>query len=642
MGKINVLSQETIDKIAAGEVVERPASVAKELIENSIDAGATAISVEIKGGGIEYLRITDNGVGIEKDQIPVAFLRHSTSKIKDAEDLNNVHSLGFRGEALSSISAVSKVELITKTKDNLLGASYIIEGAKEVSLSDVGAPDGTTFIIRQLFYNTPARKKFLKAESTEGSYVFDVVEHLALSHPEISFKLIINGKEKLMTSGNGSLSDTIYQIYGRQIAANILDISYEDELFSITGYIGLSVIARGNRAFEHFFVNDRYIKSNNLSRACEEGYYGFLMGHQYPFFVLNIDCIDGAVDVNVHPTKQEVRFENESKVCEILTKAINSRLRRREDVVEAKVEEEKPRFNNTFNTIIPEPIEKTSSVNKSFSIEKATPLDTSSDELIADYKSESSSEQEIKPVKLPEPFEKNRLEAIKASITSQIRKDTPYEKKFAEKNSGGEKYEQISFLTREAVKEHKIIGQVFDTYWIIEYDKNMYIIDQHAAHEKVLFEKTMARLKNKEMTSQMVSPPVIISLSQQDILLYERYHEAFESLGYRVESFGGNELAITAVPGNLFSLDPKQFFLEALADCQSYKASDSFDIIVERVASMSCKAAVKGNNKLSLPEIKTLINDLLELDNPYHCPHGRPTMISFSEYELAKKFKRIL
>ncbi|MBR5648524.1 DNA mismatch repair endonuclease MutL [Pseudobutyrivibrio sp.] len=641
MGKINVLSQETIDKIAAGEVVERPASVAKELIENSIDAGATAISVEIKGGGIEYLRITDNGVGIEKDQIPVAFLRHSTSKIKDAEDLNNVHSLGFRGEALSSISAVSKVELITKTKDNLLGASYIIEGAKEISLSDVGAPDGTTFIIRQLFYNTPARKKFLKAESTEGSYVFDVVEHLALSHPEISFKLIINGKEKLMTSGNGSLSDTIYQIYGRQIAANILDISYEDELFSITGYIGLSIIARGNRAFEHFFVNDRYIKSNNLSRACEEGYYGFLMGHQYPFFVLNINTIDGAVDVNVHPTKQEVRFENEPKVCEILTKVINSRLRRREDVVEAKVEEEKPKFNNTFNTIVSTPVRNSSSIESSTSVEKTTALDTSSDELIADYKSETSSE-EIKPVKLPEPFEKNRLEAIKASITSQIRKDTPYERKFAEKNTGGEKYEQISFLTREAVKEHKIIGQVFDTYWIIEYDKNMYIIDQHAAHEKVLFEKTMARLKNKEMTSQMVSPPVIISLSQQDILLYERYHEAFESLGYRVESFGGNELAITAVPGNLFSLDPKQFFLEALADCQSYKASDSFDIIVERVASMSCKAAVKGNNRLSIPEVKTLINDLLELENPYHCPHGRPTMISFSEYELAKKFKRIV
>ena len=641
MGKINVLSQETIDKIAAGEVVERPASVAKELIENSIDAGASAISVEIKGGGIEYLRITDNGVGIEKDQIPVAFLRHSTSKIKDEEDLNNVHSLGFRGEALSSISAVSKVELITKTKDNLLGASYIIEGAKEVSFSDVGAPDGTTFIIRQLFYNTPARKKFLKAESTEGSYVFDVVEHLALSHPDISFKLIINGKEKLMTSGNGSLSDTIYQIYGRQIAANILDISYEDELFSITGYIGLSIIARGNRAFEHFFVNDRYIKSNNLSRACEEGYYGFLMGHQYPFFVLNINTIDGAVDVNVHPTKQEVRFENEPKVCEILTKAINSRLRRREDVVEAKVEEEKPKFNNTFNTILSNPTSAPSTTSPSVSAEKNTALDTSSDELIADYKSETSSE-EIKPVKLPEPFEKNRLEAIKASITSQIRKDTPYERKFAEKNAGGEKYEQISFLTREAVKEHKIIGQVFDTYWIIEYDKNMYIIDQHAAHEKVLFEKTMARLKNKEMTSQMVSPPVIISLSQQDILLYERYHEAFESLGYRVESFGGNELAITAVPGNLFSLDPKQFFLEALADCQSYKASDSFDIIVERVASMSCKAAVKGNNRLSIPEVKTLINDLLELENPYHCPHGRPTMISFSEYELAKKFKRIV
>ena len=605
MGKINLLSQETIDKIAAGEVVERPASVAKELIENSIDAGATAISVEIKGGGIEYLRITDNGSGIEKDQIQIAFLRHSTSKIADASDLASVRSLGFRGEALSSISAVSKVELITKTKDSLLGASYVIEGAKEISLTDIGAPNGTTFIVRQLFFNTPARKKFLKSESTEGSYVFDVVEHLALSHPEISFKFLLNGKEKLMTSGNGSLSDTIYQIYGRQIAAIVLDIDYEDDKVKLSGFIGQSVIARGNRAFEHFFVNNRYIKSNNLSKACEEGYYGFLMGHQYPFFVINIDFDADVVDVNVHPTKQEVRFEDEAYILELLTKTINNRLRKREDVLEAHIDEPKPT--------------RVTEESKAVTIH-----------------------QEVKPVKMPEPFERDRLEKIKAQVTAQIRNDTPYEKKFAEQNRGGEKYEQISFLQKEAIKEHKIIGQVFDTYWIIEYDKNMYIIDQHAAHEKVLFEKTMARLKNNEMTSQMISPPVIVSLAPQDVLLYETYHEAFEKIGFQIASFGGNEIAINGVPGNMLNLDPKSLFMEILADCGNYKSSDSFDMIVERVASMSCKAAVKGNNKLSLPEIKTLVDDLLKLENPYHCPHGRPTMISFSEYELAKKFKRIV
>ena len=635
MGKINLLSQETIDKIAAGEVVERPASVAKELIENSIDAGATAISVEIKGGGIEYLRITDNGSGIEKDQIQIAFLRHSTSKIADASDLASVRSLGFRGEALSSISAVAKVELITKTKDSLLGASYVIEGAKEISLTDIGAPNGTTFIVRQLFFNTPARKKFLKSESTEGSYVFDVVEHLALSHPEISFKFLLNGKEKLMTSGNGSLSDTIYQIYGRQIAANVLDIDYEDDKVKLSGFIGQSVIARGNRAFEHFFVNNRYIKSNNLSKACEEGYYGFLMGHQYPFFVINIDFDADVVDVNVHPTKQEVRFEDEAYILELLTKTINNRLRKREDVLEAHIDEPKPVSHGTPMQILPEVKEESiSSTDPSQETIKPTRVTEESKAVTI--------HQEVKPVKMPEPFERDRLEKIKAQVTAQIRNDTPYEKKFAEQNRGGEKYEQISFLQKEAIKEHKIIGQVFDTYWIIEYDKNMYIIDQHAAHEKVLFEKTMARLKNNEMTSQMISPPVIVSLAPQDVLLYETYHEAFEKIGFQIASFGGNEIAINGVPGNMLNLDPKSLFMEILADCGNYKSSDSFDMIVERVASMSCKAAVKGNNKLSLPEIKTLVDDLLKLENPYHCPHGRPTMISFSEYELAKKFKRIV
>ena len=438
-----------------------------------------------------------------------------------------------------------------------------------------------------------------------------------------------------MTSGNGSLSDTIYQIYGRQIAANVLDIDYEDDKVKLSGFIGQSVIARGNRAFEHFFVNNRYIKSNNLSKACEEGYYGFLMGHQYPFFVINIDFDADVVDVNVHPTKQEVRFEDEAYILELLTKTINNRLRKREDVLEAHIDEPKPASHAMPMQILPEVKEESISCTDP-SQETVKPT------RVTEESKAVTIPQEVKPVKMPEPFERDRLEKIKAQVTAQIRNDTPYEKKFAEQNRGGEKYEQISFLQKEAIKEHKIIGQVFDTYWIIEYDKNMYIIDQHAAHEKVLFEKTMARLKNNEMTSQMISPPVIVSLAPQDVLLYETYHEAFEKIGFQIASFGGNEIAINGVPGNMLNLDPKSLFMEILADCGNYKSSDSFDMIVERVASMSCKAAVKGNNKLSLPEIKTLVDDLLKLENPYHCPHGRPTMISFSEYELAKKFKRIV
>ncbi|MCF0131836.1 MAG: DNA mismatch repair endonuclease MutL [Pseudobutyrivibrio sp.] len=617
MTKINILSQETIDKIAAGEVVERPASVVKELVENAIDANATAITIEIKDGGIEYIRITDNGTGIDKSQIKTAFLRHTTSKINDSHDLFSINSLGFRGEALSSISAVSKVELLTKTREALLGARYTIEGGIEKSLDDIGCPDGTTFIIRQLFYNTPARKKFLKKDATEASYVFDVVEHLALSHSDISFRFIANGKERLMTSGNGVLLDNIYQIYGRQIATNILDINYSCDFMSINGYVGKSVIARGNRSFEQFFVNGRYIKSDRLSRACEEGYYGFLMGHQYPFILLNIRFTDGIVDVNVHPTKQEVRFDNEDIVISTLTKIINERLTRREDILEAVVDE----------------------------------VDKQSDNILISNISE----------KTPEPFEINKLNRIKSEIVAQIHKDTPYEKKYdrsvvmSDENISTSDvinhvltkeseivYEQTSFLTEEARKKHKVIGQVFDTYWIIEHDDAMYIIDQHAAHEKILFERTMKRIKNNEMTTQGICPPIVISLSPTDLNVYHEYKNIFTDFGYEIEDFGGNELIIKGIPGNMLNLDPENLFHEIVDDCSKYKASSSYDAIVEKVASMSCKAAVKGNNRLSLGEINEIIDELLTLENPYHCPHGRPTMISFSEYELGKKFKRII
>lgn len=601
MKVINVLSQETIDKIAAGEVVANPASVVKELVENSIDAGASAISVEIKDGGLSYIRITDNGEGISREMIETAFLRHATSKITEASELDNVKSLGFRGEALSSIAAVSFVELITKTKNDMMGSKYEVEGGRNGKLSEIGAPDGTTFIVRQLFYNTPARKKFLKSSSTEGSYVFEVVEHLALSHPEIAFKLVIGGNERIVTSGNGSLKDVIYQIYGRNIALNVLDLFYEDDEFCVNGFIGKSVISRGNRAFEHLYINSRYVISNSISKAVEEGYYGYMMGHQFPFFVIFIDFKKPVVDVNVHPAKTEVRIEDEEKYRTSITKIVYNRLSHREDIIDALPVYE-----------IEDEIIEEEKVNTD------------------DIELDISNFEEDNVIKSPEPFETQRVEEVKS-----VPVYTPEVPQLC-------KTEQVTFLTNEAIKKHRIVGQVFDTYWIIEYENKMYIIDQHAAHEKVLFEKTMERIKSNKMTSQQISPPMMVTLSASDYVIFERYKSAFEEIGFAIEGFGQNDLCISAVPDNMLGLDPMDLFNEMLEDSESKKISDSHEMIIDKVASMSCKAAVKGNNNLSLSEVDALVNDLLKLDNPYHCPHGRPTMISFSEYELEKKFKRIV
>ncbi|MCR5639964.1 MAG: DNA mismatch repair endonuclease MutL [Lachnospiraceae bacterium] len=638
--EIALLNQETIDKIAAGEVVERPSSVVKELVENAIDAGATAITVEIKDGGITMLRITDNGYGIPKEEIPIAFLRHTTNKIRSAKELLSLHTLGFRGEALSSIAAVSKVELITKTKDSLTGSHYVIEGAKEISLEEMGAPDGTTFFVRQLFYNTPARRKFLKSPMTEGNYIQELLERLALSNPAISFRFISNGKDKFATAGNGNLKDTIYEIYGREMASSLLDVEAVEDGFRITGFIGEPAMNRGNRNFESFFVNGRYIKSGMLSKALEEGYAGFLMQHQYPFAVLLFEFEDEQVDVNVHPSKLEVRFERSNVIFNALLRVVHDRLIHREDIAEVPVTEE------------------------------AVVLE--------------------RPTMPAEPFERKRMEAIKASIVESIHKDTPYEAQYkdfyaakraavaeATPEYGGApspvqvsetpsasldapvgasqdappitteaavktQYEQQSFFSPEAKGDHRIIGQVFGTYWLVEYDGKLYIIDQHAAHEKVLYEKTMARLAEKTMTSQMVSPPIIVTLSSQEEAAFLTYQESFEALGYKAEHFGGKEYALTAVPDNLLNLDKQQLFLDAIAACVELKEDKTSDLILERIASMSCKAAVKGNHVLSMPEIESLIDQLLSLENPFRCPHGRPTIIALSHYELDKKFKRIV
>lgn len=629
--KIAVLEKSTIDKIAAGEVVERPSSVVKELVENAIDAGASAITVEIKDGGKSYIRITDNGCGIPEDELSVAFMRHSTSKLRDASELADIHTLGFRGEALSSISAVSRVEMITKPADTLMGVRYVIEGSKEVSLDKIGAPDGTTIMVYQLFFNTPARKKFLKTDTTEASYISELMERLALSHPDISFCFISNKKEKIHTSGNGNLMDTIYQIYGRLIASNLLAVEKETDLLKVSGFIGNSNVARGNRSLENFYINGRYIKSPLLSKSVEEGYVGYLMQHQYPFCVLMITTKEASVDVNVHPTKQEVRFDDEMAIADIFKSLIFERLHQREDIAEVTLDE----------NVQAAPLRKTTENDAT---------DPGRESMTCEP--ESKKEETIIEV-APEPFEKSRLEKIRQKITAQIHADTPYERKYQEYYQEKEKeqdqsreekvtYEQTSFLSEQARAKHRIIGQVFDTYWLIEHDNKLYIIDQHAAHEKVLFERMMKQLQDKEMTTQYVSPPIIVSLTRAEQDILKRYEEVFSELGYVISSFGGNEFAIEGVPGNLFSFDVKEFFMELLASCGELKGNDGHDMIVEKVASMSCKAAVKGNNRLSYPEIEELLDELLSLENPYHCPHGRPTIIAMTKYELEKKFKRIV
>lgn len=630
MPQITLLSEETIDKIAAGEVVERPSSVVKELVENAIDAKATAVTVEIKEGGISFIRITDNGCGIEKSQVPLAFLRHSTSKIKSVEDLLCIKSLGFRGEALSSIAAVSQVELITKTYGEMTGTRYVIEGSKEKENAEVGAPEGTTFIVRNLFYNTPARRKFLKTPQTEGNYIHDLMERLALSHPNVSFKYINNGQTKLHTSGNSNEKDLIYHIYGRDITAALLPINLKNEQFSVQGFLGKPMISRGNRNYENFFINGRYIKSSLLSKAVEEAYKGFVMQHQYPFCVLYFSIDTELLDVNVHPTKMELRFSDNEQIYRNLYQMIRDVITHKELIPEVPVQERK-------ETPAPKPVQS-----------------------------------------VPEPFEKERLAQIKASVA----KDSPYEPKYSKREETTESvsvfqsllkkplpkqvsedisyqkeeaapvvYEQQTliepentsgFLTKDAAKKHKIIGQLFDTYWLVEYEDKLFILDQHAAHEKVLYERTMKRVKKQQFASQTISPPVILTLSLDEQEMLTRYQEQICAFGYSIEPFGGKEYAINAVPADFEAVDMKSMFIDLLDDFTSLSSKDAPELILEKVASMSCKAAVKGNQHLSFQEMETLLDELMTLDNPYHCPHGRPTIISMTKYEIEKKFKRIV
>ncbi len=656
MPTIQVLDQGTINKIAAGEVIERPSSVVKELLENAIDANANAVTVEIKEGGISFIRITDNGKGMEREDVPLAFLPHATSKIRNVEDLLHVSSLGFRGEALSSIAAVAQVELITKTSGALTGTRYIIEGGVEKNAEEIGAPSGTTFIIRNLFYNTPARKKFLKSGTTESSYICNIVERIALSHPEISIRLIVNRQNKIHTPGNGLLKDCIYPIFGKDITRNLIEVQAEQEHIKISGYIGKPIVSRGNRNFENYYINGRYIKSKILSHAIEEGYKNFLMQHKYPFTNLHFEISPQLLDVNVHPTKMELKFSEEQMIYEFVVKTIQKALTHKELVPDVdfsshedkQVKHGKIKEQSTYaGSKPPEPFEQRrieeSKTSGTFEAHPSTDIvDNFSSMPKVPGKNSTPLPQVLEKSHVPsKAIVDNSRELVPAVFPNSTFVDNPVNNYTITQTQQMELFDTPVF-SKEARSHHRIIGQLFETYWLMEYENKLFIIDQHAAHEKVLFEKTMAAFSKKEHTSQLISPPIILNISMAEEELLLKFLPQFQELGFEIESFGDRAYAVRGVPGNLYAISEKELLMDLLDNLCQESDKIKEHLITEKIASMSCKAAVKGNMHLSVQEVDALVEQLMQCDNPYNCPHGRPTIISMSKYELEKKFKRIV
>lgn len=681
-----LLDSSTIDKIAAGEVVERPSSVVKELVENAMDAGARAVTVEIKEGGCSFIRVTDNGGGIDKKQVRKAFFRHATSKIRSVEDLYQVKSLGFRGEALSSIAAVSMVELITKTKEELTGIHYRLEGEKEREFSEVGAPEGTTIIVRELFFNTPVRKKFLKSSATEGSYISDLMEHMALSRPDVAFQFIMNGQVRFHTSGNGDIKEILYRIYGREIIKELIPFSASAEGLEIQGFLGSPSVVRSNRNFEFFFVNGRYIKSPLLSKGLEAGYKAYLMQHKFPFALLHFTIDPDRIDVNVHPSKMEIRFHDQPGLYAFLEEQIRGALRRREMIPDVTLEEKPARpavvqkpaakeekteapsslqdnRQRIEESLISRPEDKVSappekepapaSEKETRTAETRTAesgIPRPADKMAAPVPEEKSTAAQrigggdtagsaggkVHPPRTrpeaPQPFETRRLSQMLREEEGVYQvQETRQMELFEEK-----------LLTKEAVQSYRILGQVFDTYWLAQYEDKLLFIDQHAAHEKVKYEALVSKMKNGAVDSQMLTPPLVLNLSAREAHLLERYASYFAELGFEIEDFGGNAFTVRSVPCDLYGHYEKDFLEAILDELEEEPPHGAPAVIAEKLASMACKSAVKGNHTMTCREMEALLDQLLKLENPYHCPHGRPTIITMSKYELERKFKRIV
>lgn len=698
---IKVLDQATINKIAAGEVVERPSSVVKELVENAIDAGATAVTVEIKDGGLSFIRITDNGAGIEKGEVPTAFIRHATSKIMTIEDLLSVSSLGFRGEALASIAAVAQVELITKTAHALTGLRYEIHGSKEIASEEIGAPTGTTIIVRNLFYNVPARKKFLKTPMTEGGYITDLITRLALSRPDISFKYIINGNNKITTSGNGKLQDVIYHIYGKDVSSNLLPIKRQVDEFKVEGYIGKAFVSKGNRSFEHYFINERSIRNVVVTKAIEEAYKSFVMIHKFPFTALHFTLDSTKLDVNVHPAKMESKYADGERLFQFVKDSVRQALLQEEmipDVSLRSAKEEKAiviEQQRQLNANIPEPFEKkarairyqqetarkdvadnqktaVTTVPESVTVPKpvtvpesvtiSQPVTVPESVTVSQPVAVPESVTVSQPVTAPEsvtisqpvivPETTAKSVSLKPTAIQEIDRKQPKNVSPMEEHMEAaapeisSKPEQLSmpleqFISEEARKSHRLIGQVFKTYWIVEYDSKMYIMDQHAAHEKVMFERLMRQMSEKNVISQQLLPPKVVHLDSAEHALVISHMDLFEQTGFDLEDFGDDSIVIRAMPDDIMGVDPQSLFDALLNALSTDTGRLQIDFFVEKLSGMACKAAIKGNTEISFQEADALIDELLTLDNPYNCPHGRPTMISLTKTELERKFKRI-
>lgn len=656
MTAIQILDSATIDKIAAGEVVERPSSVVKELVENALDAGADAITVEIKEGGITFIRVTDNGSGIDSSQIRNAFMRHATSKIRSAEDLTHVVSLGFRGEALSSICAVAQVELITKTKDNLTGVRYVCEGAVEKECSEIGAPTGTTVLVKNLFFNTPVRRKFLKQPMTEGGYIIDLMEHMALSRPDTAFKLVVNGQVKFHTSGNGSLKEVIYRIYGKETASQLLPFEKETKGIKVEGFLGKPILNRSNRNFENYYINGRYIKSSLIAKALEDGYSNYLMQHKFPFTVLHFTIDTEMVDVNVHPTKMDVRFTGGNYLYDFVASSVAAALQQREMIPEALLSEEKEE--ETQKVKVPEPFEQQRT--RQFQV-----MEEQRYEAVRSPRQDifirEAAEESLKAMADNTSSDDDFFVQIPAGVadsTPALRAEAPTEPAApgtampanAEQATPAVKAEppkqldlfEEKMLTKENRPRYRILGQIFDTYWLIAFTDKLFIVDQHAAHEKVKYERLMKHYHEKDIVTQTLNPPIVVTLSAKEEATYLSCKDVFAGLGFEIEDFGGREYALRGVPVDLYGQEEKTLFLSVLDEMSEGPLHKDLTVVEEKLATMACKSAVKGNHSFSFAEMEALIDELLTLDNPYNCPHGRPTIISMSKYEIEKKFKRIV
>lgn len=645
MAKIQLLDQKTIDNIAAGEVIERPASVVKELVENAVDAKANAVTVEIKDGGMTLIRVTDNGIGIPKDQVKTAFLRHATSKIRSVEDLLSVSSLGFRGEALSIISAVAQVELVTKTAESFSGVSYKIYGGEEEAFDDIGAPDGTTFLVKNLFYNTPARRKFLKSATTEAGYVEQMMVHIALSHPEISFKFIHNNKNKIYTSGNGKVKDIIYHIYGRDVAGALIPLEAQNEDVKVTGFVAKPYVSRGNRNYESYFINGRYIKSSIIYKAIEEGYRTFTMKHRYPFVCLDFKIDQELLDVNVHPTKMEIRFRNGREIYELVVDAVRAALLQK-DLVQDVLREtpKKKELPKTKEVKKPEPFE----VNRRK--EEVQKVDQQGQGVQQQVEKQRQAVQQqiekpshpVKKTLTASESSKNTKKPTYAGLNYNTQKKEFPQYKTDELSSNQMTLREDPVFSVQARPDRKILGQLFKTYWLIEYEDQLFIMDQHAAHEKVNYERLMKNFKEKEIYSQRLEPPMVVTVSMTEAEALTRYKDAFAGLGFTIESFGGNEYCIREVPANLYGIGERDLFMELLDAVSQENGTLDTEVIASKIATMACKMSIKGNQRVSLMEVEHLLDELMKLENPYQCPHGRPTIIKMSKYEIDKKFKRIV